>query len=125
MLYIRLRRRKMLTPDARLRRTLPRLALSAALMGGALWWAIRWAQPYLVGGEVQRIGGLAVLVLFGLGIYGIAVLLTGAVRLQDLRRGVSKGKPADSAKAPAQSTSVEQSIPAKAVAVESVERSDG
>jgi len=84
MLYMRLRRRKMLEPDARIRRILPRLAASAALMGAALWSAIHWGQPYLTGGEMQRVGGLAVLILFGLCVYAAAVLLTGAVSLSDL-----------------------------------------
>jgi hypothetical protein len=55
-------------------------------MGGALWGAIRLAQPYLNGSEINRIGALAVLILIGLATYGIAVLLTGAVSVQDLRR---------------------------------------
>ncbi len=102
MLYVRLHRQKMLTPDAKLRRTLPRLLLSAGLMGGALWGAIRLAEPYLVGGEVQRIGGLAVLVLFGLGVYGLAVLLTGAVSLSELRQRLSARRARQGKVAPGQ-----------------------
>lgn len=86
MLYARLHRRGLLTLDARIKRVAPRLILSAALMGGALWGAIRLAQPYLNGSEINRIGALAVLILIGLASYGIAVLLTGAVSVQDLRR---------------------------------------
>jgi putative peptidoglycan lipid II flippase len=86
MLYIRLHRRGLLSLDSRIKRVAPRLILSAALMGGGLWGAIRLAQPYLDGSELNRIAALAALILLGLGIYGIAVLLTGAVSVQDLRR---------------------------------------
>jgi putative peptidoglycan lipid II flippase len=90
LLYFTLRRRGYLTLDRRLRRTLPRLFLSAAGLGLALWFGIKPLQPFLQDGEAVRALALAVLVLGGLAIYLILVIVTGAMPLKDLARLVRR-----------------------------------
>jgi putative peptidoglycan lipid II flippase len=84
MLYFKLRRRGFLSFDARLRRTLPRLLVSAAGMGIALWFGIKALQPYLNDGEFARMIALAVLVAGGMAVYLIFIIVTGAIPLRDL-----------------------------------------
>lgn len=85
MLYATLVRRGHFAADAQLRRRLPRLALAAVLMGGALWAGEDVLEPWLGGTMVQRYGALAALVGAGVALYGLACFVTGAYRLSDLR----------------------------------------
>ncbi|EQB34083.1 murein biosynthesis integral membrane protein MurJ [Sphingobium ummariense] len=85
MLYATLVRRSHFAADAQLRRRLPRLALAAVLMGGALWAGEDVLEPWLGGTMVQRYGALAALVGAGVALYGLACFVTGAYRLSDLR----------------------------------------
>jgi putative peptidoglycan lipid II flippase len=86
LLYFTLRRRGFLVMDARLKRTLPRLFLAAAVLGLALWFGIKPLQPYLADGELVRALALGVLVAGGLGLYLVLVIATGAMPLADLKR---------------------------------------
>ncbi len=82
-----LRRRGYLRLDARCRRRLPRMALASALMGGALVLAHRGLlMPWLDAGPAWAIPALAILVLGGMGVYGVLALATGAGDPADLRR---------------------------------------
>jgi putative peptidoglycan lipid II flippase len=85
MLYHTLKKRGHFTPDARLRRAVPRLAIAAILMGVALFFVAPMVLPYLAGSILRRVGGLIVLVTAGLVVYGIGCLLTGAFALDDLK----------------------------------------
>jgi putative peptidoglycan lipid II flippase len=91
MLYFTLRRRGFLELDRRLRRALPRLLLSAAGMGIALWFGIKPLEGYLADGEVVRMAALAALVAGGMGVYLILTIMTGAVPRQDLLRFLRRG----------------------------------
>jgi putative peptidoglycan lipid II flippase len=86
LLYFTLRRRGFLVIDARLKRTLPRLFLAAAVLGVALWFGIKPLEPYLAGGELVRALALGALVTGGLGLYLVLVIATGAMPLADLKR---------------------------------------
>jgi putative peptidoglycan lipid II flippase len=86
LLYFTLRKRGYLVIDQKLKRTLPRLFLAAAGLGLALYFGIKPLEPYLADGEVVRAIALAVLVAFGLGLYLILVIATGAMPLGDLKR---------------------------------------
>jgi putative peptidoglycan lipid II flippase len=90
MLYRTLRRRKHFAADARLKRRLPRLAVAALLMGGALYVLAPLAWPYLNDGLADRAGALLALVAAGAATYGIACFLTGAFRVSDLRALLSR-----------------------------------
>ncbi|TCP59831.1 putative peptidoglycan lipid II flippase [Rhodovulum bhavnagarense] len=75
--------------DARLVRRLPRIVLSAALMGAVLWGAARTMAPWLVADTV-RYPALALLI--GLGIvtyFGLGHLL-GAFRLSEFRHALRR-----------------------------------
>lgn len=85
LLYTALRRRDHFEADRQLRRRLPRLALAAVIMGGALFWLTPLADPYLIGSLLRRAAALIVLVGGGAAVYGLACFLTGAFSLDDLK----------------------------------------
>lgn len=78
LLGLSLYRRGHWRPDRRLRRRLVRILAASAVMGGALGLALR-----LLAG-LDEVSGLVLLVLTGLGVYGIAALALGATRRRDL-----------------------------------------
>lgn len=79
-----LRRHGFFLADRRLRRRLPRMVLSAAGMGAALYGgAILFAEG-LTGGLPAQIAALAGLVLGGAAVYVALVVLTGAARPQEI-----------------------------------------
>ncbi|GIX13772.1 MAG: putative lipid II flippase MurJ [Paracoccaceae bacterium] len=77
-------------PDARLRRRLPRIALSAAVMGVALI-ALAEALADGLAAPGLRYGALALLVAAGAGLYAGLCLATGAVSLAEVRSGFRRG----------------------------------
>ncbi|ALG73487.1 multidrug transporter MurJ [Azospirillum thiophilum] len=80
-------RRGLFRADVRLIRNLPRMALAAAAMAGALWLAAARLAPWLDSlHAVERLGGLSLLALAGLAVYGVAALVLGLVRRSDLGR---------------------------------------
>ncbi|MBV9882009.1 MAG: murein biosynthesis integral membrane protein MurJ [Sphingomonadaceae bacterium] len=85
MLYRTLRRRGHLAPDRQLKRRLPRLAVAALIMGGAVWLLTPAIDPWLTRSLGERILGLAALVGGGVLLYGIACFLTGAFALDDVK----------------------------------------
>ena len=71
--------------DDRLKRRLPRIVGSAAVMAAGLWLAaVLLARP-LQGGEVERAAALAVLVALGMAGFAALAWLTGAVERRDFR----------------------------------------
>jgi peptidoglycan biosynthesis protein MviN/MurJ (putative lipid II flippase) len=90
LLYFTLRRRGYLVIDRKLKRTLPRLFLSAVGLGLALWFGIKPLEPYLRDGELVRAVALAVLVAGGLGVYLVLVIATGAMPLKELARFIKR-----------------------------------
>ncbi|MBK5921841.1 murein biosynthesis integral membrane protein MurJ [Rhodothalassium salexigens] len=70
-------------PDARLARTLPRLALAAAAMGAAVYALAAWIGAPEA--KLDQALAAALLVAAGLGLYGVGLLATGAVRPGELR----------------------------------------
>jgi putative peptidoglycan lipid II flippase len=85
MLYRVLRLRGHFVADAQLRRRLPRLALAALIMGGAVWLLAPYAEPWLTRSLAERALALAALVGGGVAVYGAACFLTGAFALRDLK----------------------------------------
>jgi len=92
MLYRTLARRGHFVADAQLKRRLPRLALAALLMGGALFAFDRLLDPWLNAGMALRYLALVVLVGAGVAVYGIACFLTGAFRLADVKALIRRRK---------------------------------
>lgn len=86
-----LHRRGHLVLDGRLKGRLPRQALAALAMGGALWAAVTGLAPWLAGGEATRIPALITLVVAGLVAFGLFAQVTGAARLGELK-GLMRGR---------------------------------
>ncbi|WP_225008313.1 murein biosynthesis integral membrane protein MurJ [Novosphingobium percolationis] len=84
MLYRTLTQRGHFVADARLRRRAPRLALAAIAMGAVLWATQGYLMPYVHGTWMIRFAALAVLVLAGGVVYGLAAVLLGAFTRDDL-----------------------------------------
>jgi putative peptidoglycan lipid II flippase len=87
LLYRTLAKREHFTADARLQRTLPMILLSSAIMGVALWLAADWLEPWLFPTQSALVRGTALATMVGIGllVYAVAILLTGALGLRQLR----------------------------------------
>ncbi|HEX9809634.1 MAG TPA: murein biosynthesis integral membrane protein MurJ [Alphaproteobacteria bacterium] len=82
-----------LAPDRRLRRKLPRIALSAAVMAGALALAMPAILPHLGAPEGERVALLAALVAGGVVAYGGLAMISGAARPGELRAALRRASP--------------------------------
>ncbi len=81
-----LHRRRLLAIDSRLRRRLPRIVLASVVMAGALALG-QWALGDLVGGAFAwRVVAVTALVAGGGAIFAAAAVVTGAARLDDVKR---------------------------------------
>jgi putative peptidoglycan lipid II flippase len=87
LLYRTLVRRGHFVADARLQRTLPRMLLSSAVMGVALWIAADMLEPWLFPTQGVMTRGTALSEMGGAGllVYAVAILVTGALGLRQLR----------------------------------------
>jgi putative peptidoglycan lipid II flippase len=87
LLWATLARRGELVADARLKRALPLIVLASLIMGGVLWLAAGYLQPWFgtSQGTIVRLFALAALVGAGLVVYAAAVLALGAIDLRQLR----------------------------------------
>ena len=87
LLWWTLRQRGQFVADARLARALPRIVLASLLMGAALWLAALWLAPWFGSANslVARAGALGALVGIGGAIYALAVVLSGAVAVRQLK----------------------------------------
>jgi len=85
LLYLTLRKRGHFTLDRKLASRIARLALAAALMATALFAATPWIRPFLAGNFEHRVAGLALLVGGGIIVYAVAVFVTRAYSLAELR----------------------------------------
>ena len=86
LLYRTLAKRGQFVADAQLRRRTPRLVVAALLMGGVMWFLDVVFEPYVVGTSVERWSALVVLVGAGGLVYAAATVVTGAVRVAELKR---------------------------------------
>jgi putative peptidoglycan lipid II flippase len=95
-LWWTLHRRGDFKADARLRRTLPLILLSSALMGAVLWGTHGLLAPWLAAGQstAVRFAALAVLVGAGIGTYAVLLVVTGVFQLADLRKLVRQRREA-------------------------------
>lgn len=94
LLALTLSRRGDLKPDARLLGRLPRIALAAAAMGAVVWLLARhesaWSGPVtaLAGAVAGQAIGLAGVIALGAAVYALAGLVTGALKLSELREAL-------------------------------------
>ncbi len=86
-------RRGHFEPDARLKARLVRTIAAAAVMGAGLYWGSGALAGLVAGPELDRILGLAVLVVGGLAVFGLAAMVSGAARPADLRSFLKRPDP--------------------------------
>ena len=85
MLWRTLRHRGHFESDRQLRRRAPRMGAAALIMGGLLYFAAPYFDPYLTRSLVVRIIGLGILVGSGVLVYAAACFVTGAFALDDIK----------------------------------------
>ncbi|MBT7747159.1 MAG: murein biosynthesis integral membrane protein MurJ [Alphaproteobacteria bacterium] len=85
LLYSTLRRRGHFPVDARLAHRLRKTVVAATIMGAGLFFGHRQLLDWLAGDTSTRIAALAILVLGGGILYGLAVQISGAARLGELK----------------------------------------
>jgi putative peptidoglycan lipid II flippase len=85
MLWRTLRRRGHFETDRQLRRRAPRMGLAALIMGGLLYFAVPYFDPYLTRSLLVRIVALGILVGCGGAVYAAACFATGAFALDDVK----------------------------------------
>ncbi|MCB1546630.1 MAG: murein biosynthesis integral membrane protein MurJ [Hyphomicrobiaceae bacterium] len=92
LLWSRLSRSGEFVADRRLTRTLPRIVLSSAIMGIAIWLLAAWLAPYFEPrhGLLLRFGTLALLVGVGGLVFALTAQLVGALRLRALLAGMRR-----------------------------------
>ena len=78
--------------DDRFKRALPRIVLSTCVMAGVLFIVAAALDGVMARGGIEQIGGLTIIVLSGLGVYGAASVFSGAVNLRAFKAYLSKGK---------------------------------
>lgn len=78
--------------DDRFKRSVPRIVLSTCIMGAALYSSSLLTQHYFNGLMFKDIIFLIVLVCFGIFVYALTSLLSGAVNIKDIKRLVLKNK---------------------------------
>lgn len=76
--------------DARFYRTLPRIVLAALIMGAGVWLVQGLLGDWLYTAGVRYLA-LAVLVVFGIGLYGGALLVVKAYDLRELKGMLRRG----------------------------------
>jgi putative peptidoglycan lipid II flippase len=77
-------RRGQLRLDGRLKKRVPLIVISAAIMAAAAWWIAQILAEPLAGPLWQQIAALAAVIAAGGIVYGVLALLTGAMRPADL-----------------------------------------
>jgi putative peptidoglycan lipid II flippase len=85
LLGIMLVRRKHWRLDARIASRLPRIALAAALMAGALIPPALWLAPWLRGPVAERVAALGTLVAAGMLVYGALCIVLRVADTAELR----------------------------------------
>ena len=75
--------------DDRLKHRVPRLALASLIMGACLWGLAQILAPQLAMPGI-RYAALAALVAGGALAYAVASVLTGAIRLVDVRSSMGR-----------------------------------
>ena len=96
LLWIVLRRRNHIQADARLRAKAWRILLASLVMGAALYLGSVWVDGLLGDGLWRRIAVLSALIAAGGAIYALAIFVTGAYRLSELKALLRRHPPAAS-----------------------------
>ena len=83
-------------PPDTLTRALRFIVVASLVMGAVVWGCAVWLQDWFVAPSfLVRAGALAILVGAGLAVYGIVILLTGAMQMRQLRTLLRRRGPAE------------------------------
>lgn len=93
LLWVTLSRRGQFSIDERLMKRLPLILIASAIMGGALWYAALYAEPWLNTSIplVLRAGVLAGLVVLGLVVFAVVAQVTGAASWREVKQAAKRG----------------------------------
>lgn len=91
MLHRKLKGHESLYFDERFKRSAPRMIFSAGLMGLVVAIVGHLLKDYFDDGTFHQITALATLILAGVIAYGLAVTLTGAIQIQDIKKYLRRG----------------------------------
>ena len=95
LLGIALRGSPVASFDARFKRAVPRMVLSSFLMAGALYGLAHVLQGWIYADHAAlKISALMILVGGGAGVYFAAIFATGAMKIKDLKKYLSRGRKA-------------------------------
>lgn len=94
LLFLFLKKRRLFSLDARLKRVLPRLLAACCAMAASLWFGTQLVTPSNVG-ESQRILTLIILVITGIVIFFGSATILGALSIKEVLRSL-KRQPAPS-----------------------------
>ena len=92
LLYRGLRGTDALQFDERFKSVFSKIVLSTVIMGAVLLWMDNYFIEMAHGTELNKILRLIGLVLLGLIVYGASVIKTGAIKPEDLKKYLPKGK---------------------------------
>jgi putative peptidoglycan lipid II flippase len=76
--------------DAEARRRLPRIVLAALLMGGTLWLAAQLLPTMAGGHTILQAALLAILIAFGIAVYGLALLVLRVIDRRSMRTALMR-----------------------------------
>lgn len=82
------------TFDARFRHSLPRIIFASCAMAAVLIIVAHLSKEYYVGTKIEKFGSLFILVASGLATYSLAVLGTGALKINDIKTLLRRKKQA-------------------------------
>ncbi|GEQ97446.1 putative lipid II flippase MurJ [Iodidimonas gelatinilytica] len=85
LLYVNLHRRSQFALDARLKSRLLRVIASCGLMAAVLFGLDHFFGAGRGASKAMQVGQAALLVVSGLGVYGVASLISGAFRLSEIK----------------------------------------
>jgi len=97
LLYQTLAKRAQFVADSRLKRTLPLILLASLVTGAVLWLLAPQLEAGIGQGVLLRAGALLALIGAGLFVYGAAIVLVGAINIEQLRRQLQARRPGSAA----------------------------
>ncbi len=87
-------RRRVWTLKAGVMGRLARLVLASAVCAGAVWWLAPRLRPLLDEGLAVDLAAAFALTVVGFGVYALAAVASGGVRLADMRAALRRSRPA-------------------------------
>lgn len=86
LLAVTLYRREHFVPDRRLTQRMLRIVFSCGVMAACLWGMMQWLLPWWEAELFTKVLGLLLLVAAGMGIFFVAVMMTRAADIGELKR---------------------------------------